>query len=251
MELDMSTFASVQSFASQVEAEIKTINYVLLNAGLMNIEFLLGQEGYEEMLQVNVLSTALLALLLLPWVKEAGGGTAHLGIVTSGTHRSVPIDAEGFPKENVLKFFSEKEHFPKGRGMYAISKLFEQYVAFEVAKLAVGSDGKAAEAIINPMCPGMVYSSLGRQYVKGNYLWDYILAIIAKPTEGGARSLVLAAVTTKNGKYYTDYQTDEEYKLAAEKTVFGPGGQKMQAEVWKGVLEILREKVPDVKQIVG
>ena len=116
----------------------------------MNIEFQLGEEGYEETLQVNVLSTALLALLLLPWVKEVGGGKAHLGIVTSGTHRSVPIDGEGFPKEDVLEYFSEKDHFPKGRGIYAISKLFEQYVAFEITKLAVGLDGKFVAISLPP-----------------------------------------------------------------------------------------------------
>jgi len=38
---------------------------------------------------VNVLSTALLALLLLPWMEEKGKGKAHLGFVTSGTHRAV------------------------------------------------------------------------------------------------------------------------------------------------------------------
>jgi hypothetical protein len=59
----------------------------------------------------------------------------------------------------------------------------------------------------------MVYSSLGRQYTHGNFLWDYIVRLVAKPTEGGARSLVLAALTTENGRYYTDYQTEEQYKV--------------------------------------
>jgi len=65
------------------------IDYVLLNPGLLNREFKLGEEGFEESIQVNVLSTALLALLLLPWMEEKGKGKAHLGFVTSGTNRIV------------------------------------------------------------------------------------------------------------------------------------------------------------------
>jgi hypothetical protein len=36
---------------------------------------------------------------------------------------------------------------------------------------------------------------------------------------------------------------------AAEKTVFGPEAQKMQAEVWKEVLAVLEKQVPEVKEI--
>jgi hypothetical protein len=39
------------------------------------------------------------------------------------------------------------------------------------------------------------------------------MAFISKPTEGGARTLVLTALTTpeENGKYITNYQTEEDY----------------------------------------
>lgn len=88
MELDMSTFADVKAFADKVKRELKSIDYVLLNAGMLSTTFRLGKEGYEESIEVNTLSTTLLALLLLPWIKVAGYGKAHLGVVTSGLHRS-------------------------------------------------------------------------------------------------------------------------------------------------------------------
>ena len=147
----MSTLASTKAFADRVKGEVKKINVVFLNAGVLNKSFQEGKEGFEETLQVNVLSTALLALLLLPWMKEAGGGKAHLGFVTSGSHRSVAIN--GWPKDDVLGFLSKESNWPKG-GMYGPSKLLEQYVVNEIAKLAVGSDGKS-KVIVNPMCPGM------------------------------------------------------------------------------------------------
>jgi hypothetical protein len=64
----------------------------------------------------------------------------------------------------------------------------------------------------------MVKSDLGRAYKK-NYLLslgvDIFSNLAMKTTEGGARTLVLATMTTadENGKYYTNYQSDEDYKL--------------------------------------
>jgi ABC-type sugar transport system ATPase subunit len=63
-----------------------------------------------------------------------------------------------------------------------------------------------------------VSSDLGRQY-KTNIAMilatNAFMTILAKPTEGGARTLVLAALTTaaENGKYITHYQSDEAYKV--------------------------------------
>jgi NAD(P)-dependent dehydrogenase (short-subunit alcohol dehydrogenase family) len=137
MTLDMSTLSSTAAFASQLKSQIKEIDIVLLNAGALNTAFKLGEEGYEETIQVTVLSTALLALLLFPWMKESGKGKAHLGFVTSGKHRAVAID--GWPKEGVLQWLSKEENWPAD--MYATSKLLD-YVANEIAKLAVGGDGR-------------------------------------------------------------------------------------------------------------
>jgi hypothetical protein len=65
---------------------------------------------------------------------------------------------------------------------------------------------------------GLVKSDLGRQYKTNfvvSFLADSVMSIISKSTEGGARSLVLAAMTTaeENGKYITHYQSDEDYKV--------------------------------------
>jgi hypothetical protein len=65
---------------------------------------------------------------------------------------------------------------------------------------------------------GMVKSELGRAY-RTNYLLslavDLFSNLAMKTTEGGARTLVLATMTTpeENGKYYTNYQSDDDYKL--------------------------------------
>jgi NAD(P)-dependent dehydrogenase (short-subunit alcohol dehydrogenase family) len=149
MLLDMSTLTSAKSFADQLKSEIKDIDIVLLNAGALNTTFHLGAEGYEQTIQVTVLSTALLALILLPWMKEAGKGRGHLAFVTSGRHRIVAIDT--WPEENALQWLSKEENWPSS--MYATAKLLEQYVANEIAKLALNAYG-VPEVIVNPLCPG-------------------------------------------------------------------------------------------------
>ncbi len=57
------------------------------------------------------------------------------------TPLGVDITPEHFPQDNILAYFSKKENWPKS-GMYATSKLLEQYCVREIAKLAVGLDGR-------------------------------------------------------------------------------------------------------------
>ena len=67
------------------------------------------------------------------------------------------------------------------------------------------------------MCPGMVKSDLARGF-QTNFLMTFIvnlfMTVVSKSTEGGARTLVMAATTNpaENGMYFTNYQTDEEYR---------------------------------------
>lgn len=138
MELDMSTFAGTHSFAEKLKGEVKDMDIVLLNAGLLNTTHKMGNEGYEETIQVHVLSTALLALELLPWMKGLGvEKERRLGFVTSGLHRGVKIgEKDGWPQVNVLGYLSMEEHWPKKPAMYDVSKLLEQYVVNQVAKLS-------------------------------------------------------------------------------------------------------------------
>lgn len=64
----------------------------------------------------------------------------------------------------------------------------------------------------------MVATDLGRAYMTGpvlTFLINSMMSMIAKSGEGGARTPVLAALTTpeENGKYITNYQSDEDYKM--------------------------------------
>lgn len=105
-------------------------------------------------MQVNALSTVLLALLLLPGMKQgqelrgngsALGATPHLVFVSSGVHFDPDItewpnyvETDG----GILAHFNKPGNFPSGlkNPMYGISKLFLMYDIQELCKMALGSD---------------------------------------------------------------------------------------------------------------
>jgi NAD(P)-dependent dehydrogenase (short-subunit alcohol dehydrogenase family) len=142
-ELDMSTFAGVKSFVDKLKEEVKAIDVVLLNAGVLKKTYDVSPDGWEETLQVNTLSTISLGLLLLPWMESCRtpGRNQHLGFVTSGLHTRAKIETKNFPKDDVLRYWSEEKHFA-GSETYGLSKLFMNYGVAEIVKLAQSEDGR-------------------------------------------------------------------------------------------------------------
>lgn len=83
-------FASIEGFAKRVEQELPRLDVAVLSAGAMPKDCTLTPEGFETMLRVNVIGTALLGLLLLPKLqasKTSEQDIPHLVSVTSEPHR--------------------------------------------------------------------------------------------------------------------------------------------------------------------
>lgn len=139
--LDMNTFASVKDFVDGLKKDVKSIDIVLLNAGCIEVTYIKSPDGWESDLQVNTLSTTLLSLLLLPWMRSIQRGRQHLTIVGSSGHRDIDILASSFPKHQVLKYWNDENNYQPTRGSYQISKLLLHYAALEIAKLAETADG--------------------------------------------------------------------------------------------------------------
>lgn len=151
MGLEMDHYASVNSFVGKLKRVNEGqggIDYALLNADVVNGEYTRSAEGIEMDIQVNHLSTTLLALLLLSGMKEERknrSSPAHLGIVNSIAHyseniRSWPswIEKDG----GVIAHLSKPKSWSGLSSQYSYSKLLNQYAIREIAKLAIGPDGK-------------------------------------------------------------------------------------------------------------
>ena len=83
--LDLSSYASVKAFAKKAIAELDRIDAVIENAGVAMAQRVLA-EGHIVPLTVNVYSTFLLGVMLLPKMSEGAqkfGILAHLVIITS------------------------------------------------------------------------------------------------------------------------------------------------------------------------
>jgi NAD(P)-dependent dehydrogenase (short-subunit alcohol dehydrogenase family) len=85
-QLDLSSHDSVEAFAARVR-QLDRLNAVVMNAGIMKTQFALI-EGEESGIVVNVVNTILLALLILPKLRESAKTTGlrgRLAFVGSGT----------------------------------------------------------------------------------------------------------------------------------------------------------------------
>jgi NAD(P)-dependent dehydrogenase (short-subunit alcohol dehydrogenase family) len=87
--LDLTSTASTLSFAEKVKSELDRVDVVVENAGIATQSWHVT-EGFESVIQVNVINTLLLALCLLPKLTETKNkfpdSTPHLEIVSSEVH---------------------------------------------------------------------------------------------------------------------------------------------------------------------
>lgn len=206
--LDMSSYASIRAFAEKCN-KLTTIDNVILNAGVMMKEYEQSAHGWETTLQVNALSTTLLALLLLPKLKEMMENydiKPVLEFVTSDLYRNVVMPGENDPKPEGMDSYSATTPIQsynsdinfRGREQYARSKFFLQCAIKQIARIA--GYPSAILVIIISVSPGVCSSELGRAYAPTGgitaILFSMVKALLFRTSEQGARSLVSGALTT-------------------------------------------------------
>lgn len=215
-KLDMDHYSSVSQFAARVSSELPRVDIAILNAGVTYKDYTVGAEGWESTLQVNVMSTALLALLLLPKLRESKTSVediAHLVIVTSEAHRwiqATDIPNAGLQSGNILQSVNAPPADIKtwnGLHQNAKSKLFAMYVMRSIAALATSPNGEI-DVVVSATCPGACRSDLTRNFKGAGFSTAVGLKIFNllfnKTTEEGARVYVSAAAQGReaHGSWY-------------------------------------------------
>ncbi|MCJ1396311.1 hypothetical protein MMC18_009200 [Xylographa bjoerkii] len=189
--VDLSSYDSVREFAVRAK-ELPRLDVLLNNAGLMNLKFQLA-EGTELNMTVNVISTFLLSLLLIPKLRETArthGTTPHLTFVTSALY-----DVASFPpRQKDIFAWQALEKNNSMMSVYNLTKLFQILVIRELASI-IHSNPSAADAIvIDCLDPMMCKTDLGRSFPKAvQVIGKVFQAMFARSAEEGARCLVLAA----------------------------------------------------------
>ncbi|KAI4125185.1 MAG: hypothetical protein LQ338_004409 [Usnochroma carphineum] len=217
IQLEMGSFESIRAFTEQVN-EVGNLDIALLNAGVVQPDYRLSKEGWEETLQVNVLGTTMLGSILLHMMRQSkappsASGMKHLCFVSSGNYASASLSPQALASPNLLEYFNERDHFGGPEPQYNISKLFLMYAANELAaSVDTGSekDDEKEESVVvvNSVNPGATATNLTRN-ITGVVLRivAYIyLSLLARTAEEGSRSLVSACAQGKesHGQLWQD-----------------------------------------------
>ena len=232
-KLDLASFDSVKAFATRA-SQLPRLDVVVENAAIATPYFSLA-EDHELSITVNVISTVLLGLLLLPklvsTVRQYPSTVPHLTIVTSEMHAWT-----NFPECQADNTFTslDDEGVANMAERYATTKLLEIFAVREIAPRISGSG-----VVLNMVNPGLCHSGLARD--SGWSLW-LLKLIFARSTEVGSRTLVAAASAgvESHGAYMTDETVANE---ALSPFVSSEAGLKTQGKMWAelgGILETIR-----------
>lgn len=108
-ELDLASYASVQTFADRVHRELETLHVVVENAGILTREFSMAEED-ERNITVNVVSTLMLGILLLPKLRETAVKTGRKPVLTfTGSWMHAVTKFPERKAKNVFKDLAKKE----------------------------------------------------------------------------------------------------------------------------------------------
>ncbi|PQE17929.1 hypothetical protein CJF32_00008399 [Rutstroemia sp. NJR-2017a WRK4] len=239
-QVDVGNYASVQEFCARV-AKLERLDVVVENAGIAVPRFEL-LEGMESTVTVNVLGTFLMALGVLPSLRESArrwDAQGRLVIVASDAHEQAMFRERKAP--NLMDALRDpNSSYQQER--YNVSKLLEILVVRELASKMTAS-GKSP-VILNTLTPGFCHSELMRHALFPlNVLAWLGKALIARTTEVGSRTLVAAAAAGEesHGQYMADCKVDRPSKWVRSEE-----GMEVQKRVYEEVMLALEEIQPGI-----
>lgn len=236
--LDLGSYASVKAFAARATRDLPRIDVLLENAGVA-LQRWDWAEDNEMCLTVNVVSTFLLAFLLLPKMRETAtkfNTRPNLSIVTSDTHFFVDFKERNAP-EGIFNNMNDKSIGHNMDERYPTSKLLEVFV---VREMAARRPASSYPVTINMLNPGMCKSELARE---GDARIRIMRFLLGRTTEQGSRMLVHAA--SAGPETHGEYLNMCKVTPTASVTK-GPEGQKAQNRVWDELIEKLEKIEPGV-----
>lgn len=247
-ELDMLNYTSIRAFVEKVN-RLDKLDVAILNAGVGAPVYQKSRYGWEKTLQVNVLSTFLLALSLLPKLRESktASHTLVLELVSSSMHfhiTRIASDGDAGP----LSICNREETFDMGTN-YNVSKLLLEYAHASLAHLATSSSTGELDVIVVSVCPGATKSDITRDitsFVTRATLIVFLL--LQRQTEEDSRPYISGMIQGEkaHGIFWSNDATKDLSPL-----LIGKEGSKMQEKVWQEIVTALRKEVADIDGLIG
>ncbi|SPO05184.1 related to light induced alcohol dehydrogenase Bli-4 [Cephalotrichum gorgonifer] len=240
-EVDMASYASVKAFAARITTDLPRIDIFIENAGKATGIYTKAEDN-ESSITINVISTFLLAALVLPKLKESAekyGIRPVLTIVASAVHATAKFTERNAPEEKIFDMLSDEAVFEKNKvDRYPVSKLLEV-----LAVQAIGERYPADSYAVTINCtsPGLCRSGLARELSDDSF--HIQRSPIARSTEHGSRALVHAGSQgpESHGKYLSDCVISPTRGLAA-----GKGSKELRDRVWRELTQKLESIQPGV-----
>ena len=201
-QLDLASYESVKQFAKKAN-ELRRLDAVVENAGIATSNFTIFEDNEstittvrEELRSIstmanhpskNVVSTFLLALMILPKLQETAtkfNVTPYLTVVSSEVHGWTSFAERN--SANIFDTLSNKETANMAE-RYPVSKLLEVFYCRELAERIRNS--KKPLVVLNYLNPGLCHSDLSRD---AGWFLTILKFFLARTTEVGSRTLVSA-----------------------------------------------------------
>ncbi|KAK0613917.1 short-chain dehydrogenase [Immersiella caudata] len=234
--LEMTSYDSIQALARRASAEFasgKRLDIAILNAGIVRANLNIAETtGHCDVIQVNYISTFLLAILLIPILrhKSTSGKTSSPGrltIVNSGTAYNPK-----FPNRNTRPFlasFDDPNTWVSTVQYPASKALGHLFMARLLDHLPAGLED---EVIINLVDPGYCKGTGLHRDAKGvlAFVLQLSKTLTARSQQDGAWTYVDAAVT-KGKESHGCFVMDFEIKPFAS-LVYDPAGKEVMDALW-------------------
>ncbi|KAI9820766.1 MAG: hypothetical protein M1827_005136 [Pycnora praestabilis] len=243
--LDLTSYDSVKEFVQRA-SKLRRVDCVIQNAAVGSRNYT-ELNGNETTITVNVISTFLFAILLLPVLRKTARNfniQPRLCIVASDVHGMT-----AFPECHQQDIFQALNADKSTMGMsrrYGVTKILGVLFTRELAARA----GKPDETgvIINCLNPGFTLSELNRDapfYVRP--IIFLLNMTLARTTEVGSRAHLHAATSSSvtHGQYLSDGQIEPPSAF-----VLSHDGAETQHRGFDQLLSKLEEINPGISQLV-
>ena len=249
--VDLSHYRSVCNFANRCTAELERLDGVVCNAGV-DLRERSTAEDNETTITINVVSTFLLATLLVPKLRESARRfniAPRISIVGSAVHnfaQTKAISTAAGKGESLLAAANDERSSPMA-GQYNLSKLLVMLGVREfAAQLTHETEaGKEPFVLVNCVNPGWCKTELFRQereyWGRGEFI---ALRVMGRSSEEGSRTLAhgVSAGKETHGQYVSECQVKR-----ASAFVRSADGARAQKALWGELSEKFRSIQNDLQ----
>ncbi|XP_053602158.1 dehydrogenase/reductase SDR family member 13-like [Plodia interpunctella] len=186
--LDLSSLASIRTFAADILQNEDRLDILVNNAGLSTAGNRITEDGMNLVMQVNYFGPFLLTILLLPLLKKTGDSDEPSRIVNTASvlHRVGRVNFKSWNNSKMSVF------------AYANSKLCVVLFTRELAERI-----KNSNVVVNVVDPGAVGTSIFLTVVGkgfGSFVSFLFFVLFKQPWEG-AQTAIYAAMSQSAGKH--------------------------------------------------